>query len=371
MLADITTPLDSGRYTVNWSTAASDGHASHGSFVFVVTQALPQASAAATPPAAPAVVAPPAAGQKSTMETDEVALSYPMMMARWLGFLALFSVVGAVSFKYVVLPKASPLGQSDDPFELVASTGAATFGLFAAVVLVIATIIKFYGETLSMSNVSGNTILLETRWGWALIAQLAAALMAIVAFRIAHANKNSGWAIAAICAVVVIVTPSLTGHAISSDQPVINVPLDIVHVLAGSVWLGTLATIMVVGVGAAAKTPGPISVGTRVAAMINAFSPIALLCGGTIVTSGVIVSLLRLRPLSTLWTSGYGKVLIVKLVFVGLLFAFGAWNWRRVRPTLAYDEGVTALRKSARLELMAAAMVLAVTAILVAMALPD
>jgi copper transport protein len=305
------------------------------------------------------------------METDDVALSYPMMMSRWLGFLALFSLVGAVAFKYLVLRKLSRLGQLDDPFDLVASTGAAAFGLFAAVALVIATVAKLYGMTVSMSNVSGTTILLDTGWGWACVAQLAAALIAIVAFRIAHTNKDSGWSIAAICAIVVAITPSLTGHAIGSDQAVVNVPLDVLHVLAGSVWLGTLAVIVMVGIGAALKTPGTTSAGTRVAAMINAFSPIALVCGATIVVSGVIVSLLRLHPLSTLWTSGYGKVLIVKLGFVGLLFALGAWNWRRVKPRLTADEGLPALRQSARMELTAGAMVLAVTAFLVAMALPD
>ena len=367
MLADVTTPLDSGSYAVHWSTAADDGHASQGSFTFVVTEPLPQASAAPIQPAQH----PSAMKVEGKMATDDVALSYPMMMSRWLGFLALFSLVGAVAFKYLVLRKVSRLGQPDDPFDLVASTGAATFGLFAAIALVIATVAKLYGMTQSMSNVSGTTILFDTQWGRASIAQLAAALLAIVAFRIAHTNKDSGWSIAAICAIVVSITPSLTGHAIGSDQEFINVPLDILHVLAGSVWLGTLAIIIIVGIGAASKTPGTTSPGTRVAAMINAFSPIALACGATIVASGIIVSLLRLHPLSTLWTSGYGKVLIVKLGFVGLLFALGAWNWRRVKPRLTFDEGLPALRQSARMELTAGAMVLAVTAFLVAMALPD
>ena len=367
MLADITSPLDSGSYAVHWSTAASDGHVSHGSFTFDVTEPLKQTLPAPIHPAQ----SPSAMKAEGKMETDEVALSYPMMISRWLGFLALFSLVGAVAFKYLVLRKLSRLGQAGDPFDLVASTGAATFGLFAAVALVIATVAKLYGMTMSMSNVSGSTIMLDTGWGWASIAQLAAALLAIVAFRIAHTNKDSGWSIAAICAIVVSITPALTGHAIGSDQAVINVPLDVLHVLAGSVWLGTLAVIVIVGIGAALKTPGTTSPGTRVAAMINAFSPIALVCGATIVTSGIIVSLLRLHPLRTLWTSGYGKVLILKLGLVGLLFALGAWNWRRVKPRLTFDEGLPALRQSARLELTAGAMVLAVTAFLVAMALPD
>ena len=368
MLADIATPLDSGSYAVYWSTAASDGHASHGTFSFVVTAGLPKPSVAAA--AATPVVPAQAMKAEDEMSTDDVAISYPMAISRWLGFLALFFLVGSVAFKYLVLRRISRPGSPDDPFDLVASTGAATLGLFAAVVVVLATLAKLYGMTQSMSNVSGTTIMLDTGWGWASIAQLAAALLSIAAFRMAHTNKESGWSLAAICATALVITPSLTGHAVSSDQAVVNVPLDIVHVLAGSVWLGTLAVIVIVGIGAAFKTPGTTSVGTRVAAMINTFSPIALACGATIVASGTIVSLLRLQPLSTLWTSGYGKVLTVKLVLVGLLFTLGAWNWRRVKPRLDGDEGVSALRQSARMELMAGAAVLAVTAFLVAMALP-
>ena len=380
MLAEVAIPLDSGTYSVHWSTAASDGHASHGSFTFVVNGRLRQTSPA---PVQTSVgtsggesvsvsPTPPAAGQTERDSTaDAVAQSEPIIVARWLGFLALFSLIGAVAFKYLVLGRISRPGQPDDPFDLIASTGAATFGMFAAVALVITTLVKLYGETLSMSTFPVSTILFHTGWGWAWIAQIAAALIAIIAFRMAHTQGNTGWSLGAICAIVVTATPSLTGHAIGSDNVLINVPLDVLHVLAGSVWLGTLAVILIVGIGAALKTPGTVGAGARVASMVNAFSPIALTCGATLVTSGVIVSLLRLHPLSTLWTSGYGRVLILKLGLVGLLFVVGAWNWRRVKPTLGGDAGLAALRKSARLELMAGAMVLAVTTILVALALPD
>jgi copper transport protein len=382
LIAELVSPIDSGAYEVTWSTAASDGHASHGSFRFVVTSSALRPSAASTTAAgtelpgmqSPSTTRTASAGERRRTEaqnaSDAVALSYPMIMARWLGFLALFCLIGAVSFRYLILGRISRLGPPADPFALIASTGAATFGLFAAVALAVATVAKLYGETLAMNTVSVRTILFDTGWGWAWIAQMAAALIAIVAFRIAHSERSGGWSLAAPCALVVAITPALTGHAISSDEALFAVPLDILHVIAGSVWLGTLAVIVIVGIGAALKTPGTVGVGVRVASMINAFSPIALVCGATIVASGIIASLFHLEPLSTLWTSGYGKVLILKLALVGLLFTVGAWNWRRVKPTLGGDPGVAALARSARMELVAGAMVLAVTALLVAMALP-
>jgi len=104
--------------------------------------------------------------------------------------------------------------------------------------------------------------------------------------------------------------------------------------------------------------------------MINAFSPIALTCGGLIVFTGVIASLYHLEPLSALWTTPYGATLLFKLFFVALLFAAGAWNWRRMKPRLTGDDAISPMRSSATLELLLASVVLGITAILVALELP-
>ena len=371
----VTARLPAGSYKVHWVAAGRDGHPERGSFSFMVVAPSPGvAPAAAIEGSAVATPAPPGAmaGDRAAEGAgDAVVQSQPMMIARWLGFLALFSVIGAVAFRFAVLERVGPLFEADDPFVLIASVGAATYGLFAAIALIIATVIKLYGESLAIQDVSPDAIVFATGWGWAWLAQMLACVIAVVAFAIAVRGARTGWLLGALAAIVLVVTPAATGHAIGSDEAVFAVPIDVVHVLAGSTWLGTLALILIVGIGAAAKTPGTIPLGARVAAMIRVFSPMALICGATIVATGVAASLLHLEPLSALWTSWYGKVLIVKLAMVALLFAVGAWNWRRVKPSLGGDEGVKALRLSARIELTVAAMVLAVTAFLVALPLPE
>jgi copper transport protein len=239
--------------------------------------------------------------------------------------------------------------------------------------MVVTSLIKLYGETVAMPGVPAGTILFSTSWGWAWVAQISACLLAIIAFALAHNGRrnNPSWPLAALSALTLAATPALTGHAIGSDEAFIAVPLDIVHVLAGSAWLGTLALILFVGIGSAAKAPGDISIGSRVASLINQFSPLALFCGAAVVATGLATSLLHVQPISRLWASTYGMTLIVKLALVSLLFSLGAWNWRRVKPNLGGDEGVIALRFSARLELAASVLVLAVTAFLVALPLPD
>jgi copper transport protein len=384
------TPLSPGTYRIHWVAAGRDGHPERGSFSFTVAGSLPAApggpGTASTPggvgipggvgtPGAPDGIAAPLAASGDTALTenpaDAIAQGRFLTIARWLGFLALFSVIGAVAFRFVVLGRLARFIDVGDPFIHIASVGAATYGLFASVALVVTTLIKLYGESLAMRDMPPETILFATGWGWAWSAQLIACLIAIAGFAIAHRGTRSGWPLAALAALVLAVTPAATGHAIGSAQAFVTVPLDVLHVIAGSTWLGTLAVILIVGIGSAAKTPGTVSLGARVAAMINAFSPVALICGGTVVATGAIASLFHLQPLSGLWTSWYGRVLLVKMALVVLLFVVGAWNWRRIKPSLGGDEGVTALRLSAKVEVSVAAMVLSVTAFLVALPLPE
>jgi len=357
---DLSAPLATGIYAIHWVAAGRDGHPERGSFSFTVL---------GTPLGATISVSGDTAVSEDS--ADAIGSSYPLTIARWLGFLALFSLIGAVAFRFAILPRVERFIEAGDPFVHIASVGAATYGLLASAVLVVATVVTLYGESLAMRDIPPEVILFATGWGWAWSAQMVACLIAVVGFALAHRGTRNGWPLVALAASVLIVTPAATGHAIGSDQALFAVPLDILHVLAGSSWFGTLSVILIVGIGAAAKTPGTITVGSRVATMINAFSPLALLCGATVVATGVIASLLHLEPLSRLWTSGYGKVLIIKVLLVSLLFVVGAWNWRRVKPSLGGDEGVKALRLSARVELAVSALVLAVTAVLVALPLPE
>lgn len=375
ILADVPASLDSGKYTVRWSAAASDGHPSVGSFTFTIGRARVTSSAeSAAVPVASTHKEPKTPRSKRIDNAVQFALGAPMWIARWIGFVALFFAIGAVSFRYVVLeriPRSDT--EPDDAFYQIATTGAATAGMIAAVVLVVTSVLKLYAETVAMHGVAARTILFATSWGWAWLAEITACAIAVVAFAVAHraGNNRGSWTLAAICALTLAVTPALTGHAIGSDDAIFAIPLDGLHVLAGSAWLGTLAMILFVGIGAAAKAPGAISIGSRVAGLINAFSPLALVCGGVLVATGIATSLLHLSPISRLWTSTYGMTLIVKLALVSLLFSLGAWNWRRVRPNLGGEEGVVALRFSAKLELVASVLVLAVTAFLVALPLPE
>jgi putative copper export protein len=101
--------------------------------------------------------------------------------------------------------------------------------------------------------------------------------------------------------------------------------------------------------------------------MVAAFSPVALLGGGILAATGVVTAVLYLEAVRDLWQTAYGLTLLLKILLVGGVAGVGAYNWRKVKPTLG--EGPNRLRRSAGLELVLAGVVLAVTAVLVALAL--
>jgi putative copper export protein len=371
----IPSQLAPGSYVARWWAVASDGHGANGAIRFSVGT-VDSTSADTVKPdtgiAMQGVNKKVARWRSQRMaEAVQVALGAPMWFARWIAFIALFLLVGAATFRHLILGRMNAPRAQTEVFRQVATSGAATAGMFSAVALIVATVIKLYGETEVMHEVPLRTMLLETTWGIAWLVQMIACVVAAAAFAFAHRGSRSAWSLAALCALLLSATPALTGHAASSDEAFITVPVDIAHVLAGSAWLGTLAIILLVGIAAAAKTPDENPVGVKVALLVNAFSPIALVCGAVMVATGVATALMHLQPISKLWRSTYGMTLVVKLALVSLLFTLGAWNWRRVKPNLGGDEGVLALRFSAKLELAASVLVLAITAFLVALPLPD
>jgi putative copper export protein len=92
--------------------------------------------------------------------------------------------------------------------------------------------------------------------------------------------------------------------------------------------------------------------------------------GGVVVVFGLITAWRHLHKLQALWTTPYGYTLIVKLVFVALVFLLGAWNWRRQRPILGTEPAAAAIRRSSAAELTVATIVLIITAVLVSLPSP-
>ena len=370
LIADVPPGIGPGKWRIVWRVAASDGHPKVGTIDFSIKAAVAVPIAVDTSAPLPAASSMPADAE----EREPMAISGALgtIGAKWLSFFAIFALIGVVAFKFGVLNR---MGAGDsDTFGQIAATNAAALGMAASAIVLLAAALKLARESSTMPDIAVSTMLFGSAWGLAIFLEMIAAVAAAVAFRAAHSASGSsranGWKVALLAALVLGVTPALSGHASSTKPVFVAVLADVIHILAGSAWLGTLGVIVVVGISAALKTPDATRPGARVASLINTFSPMALICGGLVVSTGLVASVLHLPHVRSLWTTPYGVTLSLKLLFVLLLFGAGAWNWRRMKPRLTGDNAVAPMRSTATFELLLATVVLGITAILVALELP-
>jgi putative copper resistance protein D len=247
--------------------------------------------------------------------------------------------------------------------------------VFAAALLCIAAGARLYLQTAMITGPSdhfGSTlsvILTQTDWGGAWLLQVAVGLVALVGFCVAMRARQIGWGLATLAAPLLAVSSTLQGHAAASHQwRVLAVTVDALHILGAAGWLGSLLSLVVIGLPAGSMIAA--SRWKRVQALVEAFSPTALAFAGLVVVTGVGSAWLRLGGLTPLWTSPYGKVLLVKLCVLLGAAGTGFYNWQRVRPALGTESATLRLCRSASSELAIGFLVLIVTGVLVAMPTP-
>jgi putative copper export protein len=174
---------------------------------------------------------------------------------------------------------------------------------------------------------------------------------------------SAGWTLAAIGILFAVLQPIYTGKLAGK--------VNAVHVFAASTWLGTLLVLTIIGVrGVIRSATAGQQRSELVCDLVNSFSPLALTASTIVGITGLTTAWLHLKRLSSLWATSYGITLVVKLILVAIVVALGAWNWRRVRPSLGDEGSELTIRRSATMELTFAALVLMVTSVLVTLPSP-
>jgi putative copper export protein len=146
-----------------------------------------------------------------------------------------------------------------------------------------------------------------------------------------------------------------TGHAHAFNPDVLPMLLQSVHLLGVAFWLGALAPLLIVARGGSLP---------RIAAAAARFGAAAVWVVGGLMAAGLMLLWMLLGDFAALWTSKYGRYVILKLVLVACLLCTAAFNKLRLTPRmLAGDQrGVQSLRASIRLELLLGGLILAITA---------
>jgi putative copper export protein len=274
-------------------------------------------------------------------------------------FVGYFFAIGALGFRYGIVRRVR--GISDEARRILRADNAALLGVLGVVLLLIA----FLGGPYVRSIVEHKAFAATLPKNLAPFElKMALLVLALIGFAVVRASPGLGWALAAAATLIVVLQPLYTGRNWAGRA-------NAVHILAASTWLGTLLVLTLVGIRGVMKigTPGLPRAGL-VCDLVNSFSPLALTAASIVALTGLTTAWLHLKHVSALWTTSYGIALMVKLVFVLMVVLMGAWNWKRVRPTLGESGSEETIRRSSTMELTFAALVLLATSVLVTLPSP-
>lgn len=128
---------------------------------------------------------------------------------------------------------------------------------------------------------------------------------------------------------IMILSFSFDGHTVSEGPRLVHALVNVVHVAAGSIWVGGVVA-MAALIRWRARRERP----TRGAEMVVRFSGVATIALVAVVAAGGLMALMVLDSFGELTGTEWGRLLLLKSAVVALAACGGAYNHFRLRPAL-------------------------------------
>ena len=298
--------------------------------------------------------------------------------ARWGWYLAAFLVLGASSYAPFFFRSATGFQGTYPELAPGLSRRAARLGMVGALALLGFALIRLWLQSRTLLDpeepLSPEFLgaVLGSGWGRGWKWQTGLALLGALGFTIARAGSRVGWIASLLAAAGLALTTGMTGHAVTRQSGAAGWLLDAIHVGAGGIWLGGLAVMTLAGL-AVCRTLESARRPQALRLLVADFSRKALIAAPLTVGFG---GWLGARYLGWTWPlrfteSGYGWVLAAKVGVVAVVGAVGAYNWRILQSRLTEPRGESRLQRSTVLELGFGIVLLGITAVLVALPIPE
>lgn len=328
--------LAAGTYVVVWRVASADSHPVQGSFAFQIGNKSTDISAIT---------------QYQVLERHGLASLFDVI--RWVTYLGIVLLIGGIGLLQAVrTDRLSPRST----LALMGGWAFAALGTLEGLVaygphvsgykIYKAVDLSLLSETLTTQYGKMQLLRLMMMLG------LIGTLIVVIQFRGTWWWKLCAWT----SLVGVTLTLSLAGHPVTTNPVALSVGLDMVHMLAVSLWVGPLLIIVYdrnMWLASDESTSAP---------SLRWFSRTAGFAVPVIVLTGVIQAWLMLDGLGEILDSRYGRTLIVKVCIVIVLIALGA-----VSRVAMQREQSGSLRQSMGVEVLFGLIILALTSTLVAM----
>jgi copper transport protein len=269
--------LRRGAYSVRWSIVSNDGHLERGVLAFAVGLGQPR--------------------PRSVLGAS-VPLTWSDLVLRSLYYLGLLAAGGVVLFALAVRrivgrPLERPVAQ------------VVFFGLLAVFV---------GGSGIVHTAAPGTRYVLVVK------VALVVALVGGAAAALAPARRALLW-VAGAASLALLAAPTLAGHALDpSQRRYLSVPADLLHIGSAAAWVGVLIGLAFVLPRSGSSQPAA-----------RRGSAVALGVVGLLAASGVARAATELSSVSQLWSTSYGRLILVKSALFAVLLALGYVSRRRLK----------------------------------------
>ncbi|MGQ0679271.1 MAG: copper resistance CopC/CopD family protein [Actinomycetota bacterium] len=186
----------------------------------------------------------------------------------------------------------------------------------------------------------------ETRFGKAVLLQVGLALaVALTAYLVGRGRGKVAGVLCLVLVGIALLTPALWGHAGTSGNPALAVASDWAHLVSVTSWVGGLAVL-------ALFVLRPSSVSDLKYSAVR-YSKVAGLAIGVVLISGTLNALTRIDSLDLLFSTRWGRLVLLKFGLFAVIALLGLKNRNRMVPAIVADPagGRKPFRKMAAVEL--------------------
>ena len=328
--------LEPGSYLVVWRVVSADSHPVQGAFAFQIgTRGLDLADL----------------GEEILASSNTPASVRLMMgLARWLSFLGVMVLVGAMLLAIRVVG-ISRIDKIIFVAWMVALVGSVFVLLLQAPYAL--------GQAMSVSEIFGSVDdVLQTRLGtWLAVRGTILLAFLILIWRRDLHQKSIYRMLASLAGIGLFATFSISGHPGMREFSVLSIGTDIVHFLCVSAWMGGLVTLVLLGREWQGKSPR----------VISWFSFTATISMPIMVATGVAQAWRMMEGFQNIFSTTYGIVLSVKVLLVVVAIAAGTRARQLFKSKKVEQQDLKEIKfsKTIVVESMIGIVVLAVTAVLV------
>lgn len=278
---------------------------------------------------------------------------------RWLLLLAYSGVIGAAVMHDLVVDARADAGVAARLRALLAK--AAWAALAALGLRVALQVLAVYGGPAAIEWSGVPAMLTATTWGKAWMAQVVASVALALLADSPPDGTTRG--VRVLLLFMLGLGAAFSGHAAAIEFGAAAVlAADMLHLLAAGIWIGGLAMLLAAGW---LRCDGVAFHRIR-----RRFSTLALASASVLALTGITGAGSQGVTFANLTTDHYAITMLRKLVVVAVVIVLGGLNWRSTRDADARREIPTGFARVARIEVVLGAVVLLLTAILVATATP-